>query len=719
MPETYNNMIAKELDINTEQVKRTVNLFEDGCTVPFIARYRKEMTGSLDETKIIAIRDRISELKELDKRKKTIIRSLRTRDLLSKELQDNIEKATSLPRLEDIYLPYRPKRKTKASVAIDQGLEKLADEIIRENGRNIRGKAYDFISPEVGIDTVEDALQGACFIIAARINENTNVRKMIRRLFVEKGKIYSKVIAEDRDTEKKYRDYYDFSSKCNICPSHRVLALFRGEKEKILSVKLQPPENEAITRIENIILKGTESDPVLIKSAIIDSYKRLLAPSMETELRKAMKKKADIRSIKVFSDNLFQLLMAPPLGRKRILAIDPGFRTGCKVVCLDSDGKLIHHETIFPHPPHNMKERSSETISRLVDKFSIEAVSIGNGTAGRETEKFIRSLDLSQVIVTSVNENGASVYSASEAAREEFPNEDITVRGAVSIGRRLMDPLSELVKIDPKSIGVGQYQHDVDQKMLRQSLEDVVIHCVNRVGVDLNTASSYLLSYVSGIGKSVAGNIYIYRTENGPFRSRNDLLKVPGLGPSVFRQCAGFLRLPGASDPLDTTAVHPENYDTVKRMAKDSGCSIKDLIEDSSLRNSIDIKKYVDKQTGLPTLTDIINELAKPGRDPRNEFSVFEFREDIQSIDDLKEGMIIPGIVTNVTDFGAFVDIGIHHDGLIHISRMGNKFVKHPSTILGIGQRLNIKVIDIDVSRNRISLALEERQKKEAENYDS
>ncbi len=684
-----------------------MKLLDDGGTVPFISRYRKEATGSLDEVAVANIRDRAQQLRDLDKRKEAILKSLKEQEKLTPELEGKVKSAETLASLEDIYLPYKPKRKTKASMAREKGLEPLSEFVLRQSGNNLDSEALKYINKEKGIDTAEDALQGARDIIAETINEDAELRDRMRKLFNRTATIKSKVMSGKEEAAQKYKDYFEWEETLAKAPSHRVLAMRRGEAEMLLMLDILPQEEEAIFLMDKQFVKGNNACSEQVKLAVRDCYKRLLSPSMETETRMTSKKRADIEAIGVFAKNLKELLMAAPLGGKRVLAIDPGFRTGCKVVCLDKQGKLLHFEAIFPNEPQRQIAKSAALISSLVSKFNIEAIAIGNGTASRETESFVNGIGLPKgVLVVMVNESGASIYSASEIARKEFPNEDVTVRGSVSIGRRLMDPLAELVKLDPKSIGVGQYQHDVDQTALKNSLDDVVMSCVNAVGVEVNTASEQLLTYVSGLGPQLARNIVDYRDENGPFKDRAAIKNVARLGDKAYEQAAGFLRIGNAVNPLDQSAVHPESYDLVQHMAKDLNCEVADLISNESLRKQIDLKKYVTEQVGLPTLTDIVSELAKPGRDPREQFEAFSFADDVHSMEDLKAGMKLPGIVTNVTNFGAFVDIGVHQDGLVHISEMSDTFVSSPAEILSVQQQVEVRVTGVDIARKRISLSM-------------
>ncbi|MEB2307696.1 MAG: Tex family protein [Candidatus Brocadiaceae bacterium] len=702
--------IAKELNLTTKQVLTTSTLLDDGATVPFIARYRKEATGSLDEIAITTIRDRIAQLRELDKRREAILKSLEERGQLSDELKGKIHMAETMTALEDIYLPYRPKRRTRATIAREKGLEPLAQRLFTQDDTDPFAAAEAFLDAERGVGSVEDALGGARDIIAEWVNEDQNAREKIRELFVAKGIFRTKVITGKEDEGVKYKDYFDWQEPVSTAPSHRILAMRRGEKEGFLSLRVFPPEEEALAILEALFVKGEGSASQQVKNAVQDCYKRLLSISMETEIRLETKKRADEEAIRVFAENLRQLLLASPLGQKNVLAIDPGFRTGCKVVCMDRQGKLLHTDTIYPHQAGESLSEAAAKIISLCNRFEVETIAIGNGTAGRETEAFIKTLGLDKkILVVMVNESGASVYSASDVAREEFPDQDVTVRGAVSIGRRLMDPLAELVKIDPKSIGVGQYQHDVDQGVLKRSLDDVVSSCVNLVGVEVNTASKQLLMYISGLGHQLAGNIVEYRNEHGPFRSREELKHVSKLGPRAFEQAAGFLRIRDAENPLDRSAVHPESYHIVDAMARDMECSVLDLIQNQNLRKRIDLTKYVKDSVGLPTLNDIMQELAKPGRDPRREFEMFSFTKGIEKIEDVTPGIKLPGVVTNITAFGAFVDIGVHQDGLVHISQLSDRFVKNPNEVVKVHQKVNVTVLDVDLKRKRISLSLKKQ----------
>jgi len=707
MNQTHILKIAQELSVTPKQVQATADLLNEGATVPFIARYRKEATGSLDEVAITAIRDRLNQLMELDKRREAILKSLEERGQLTDELKEKIFSAETMVVLEDIYLPYRPKRRTRATIAKEKGLEPLAQRLFAQDDMDPMAEASAFIDPEKGVDSPEDALAGARDIIAEWINEDQTARARMRDFYSSKAVFKSKIIPEKEAEGIKYRDYFDWEEPVNTAPSHRILAMRRGEKEGFLILRVLPPEDEALDILDSHFVKGEGLSSQQVKMSVHDSYKRLLSPSMETEIRLATKKRADEEAIRVFVENLRQLFLAPPLGEKKVLAIDPGFRTGCKVVCLDRQGKLLHTETIYPLQSEKSAADASSKILEMCEQFSIEAIAVGNGTAGRETEAFIRSLNLSKSIeVVMVNESGASVYSASEVAREEFPDHDVTVRGAVSIGRRLMDPLAELVKIDPKSIGVGQYQHDVDQGALKGSLDDLVVSCVNRVGVEVNTSSKQILTYVSGLGPQLAKGIVEYRNEHGPFRSKEELKQVSRLGPKAFEQAAGFLRIRDGENPLDRSAVHPESYPIVDAMAMDLGCTVLELMGDERLRKKIDLNQYVSERVGIPTLNDILSELSKPGRDPRDQFETFRFAEGVEKIEDVKPGMKLPGIVTNITAFGVFVDIGVHQDGLVHISEASNRFVKNLAEVVKVHQKVLVTVLDVDLERRRISLSM-------------
>ena len=702
--------IAAELSIKVNQVRATVQLLSDGCTVPFIARYRKESTESLDEVAITHIRDRLEQLVELERRRDAIVKSLEERDLLTDELRDALLAADTMARLEDLYLPYRPKRRTRGTMAKEKGLEPLADTIGSQADGNPADHARAFIDPEKGVGTAEEALGGARDIIAERVSEDAEIRKAMRELFAKKAMIRCRVVQGKEAEGAKFSDYFDCMEDLASAAGHRILAMFRGEREGILTLHIRPPEHDAVALLRRLVITANNAAAEQVRMAIEDSYKRLLAASMETEIRRDTKNRVDEEAIRVFAGNLRELLLAPPLGEKRVLALDPGFRTGAKLVCLDAQGKLLHYETIFPTRSKKEATKAAEAVKSLCERYSIEAIAIGNGTASRETESFVRSLGLPESIaVVMVDESGASIYSASKTAREEFPDLDATVRGAVSIGRRLMDPLAELVKIDPKSIGVGQYQHDVDQLALKRSLDDVVSTCVNRVGVDVNTASKELLTYVSGLGPMLAKNLVGLREARGAFRSRSELMEVDRLGPKAFEQAAGFLRIRGAGNPLDASAVHPESYPIVQQMAQHAQCSVQDLMKTPDLRKKIRLADYVTEKVGLPTLKDIMAELAKPGRDPRETFEVFSFAENVNTMEDLAPGMKLPGIVTNVTAFGAFVDIGVHQDGLVHISQLADRFVKDPAEIVKVRQRVTVTVLEVDRERNRISLSMRGR----------
>ena len=709
MNQSHITKIAKELKLKDKQVLATAELLEDDASIPFIARYRKEATGNLDENSITTIRDRLHQLQELDKRRESILKSLEERELLTDELKEKIMAAETMTVLEDIYLPFKPKRRTRATIAKEKGLEPLAQLIFEQGNIDPVAEAQKFIDKEKGVKTVDDALQCARDIIAEWVNEDEKARAKIRELFEEKGKIKSKVVSGKEEEGIKFKDYYEWEEPIKKIPSHRLQAIMRGEREEFLTFHILPEEKDALIILEKQFVKNSNPASEQVRIAAHDSYKRLLSSSMENEIQTASKQKAEKESIRVFAENVRQRLLAAPLGQKRVMGIDPGFRTGCKVVCLDSQGKLLHNDTIYPHEPQNQKEKAAKIIHGLCERFQTEVVAVGDGTAGRETDAFVRSLKLPNIEVVMVDEDGASHYSASEVAQEEFPDYDLTVRGAVSIGRRLMDPLAELVKIEPKNIGVGQYQHDVDQKLLKEKLDDVVMSCVNMVGVELNTASKQLLSYVSGLGKKRAQNIVDYRDENGPFKSREELNEVPGLGPKAFEQAAGFLRIRDGEDPLDASAVHPESYHIVEKMAKELKCSVKDLMRDETLRKKIELNKYVSDTIGLPTLNDIMSELSKPGRDPRDKFEVFSFAEGINSIEDLKVGMRLPGIVKNIVNFGAFVDIGVHQDGLVHKSELADNPVTNPLEIVKLNQKVTVTVMDVDIPRNRISLSMKSK----------
>ncbi|MFR0679368.1 Tex family protein [Dysgonomonas mossii] len=700
------SIIASTLNIKESQVSKTVDLLESGATIPFISRYRKEVTGGLDEVQITAIKEQNDKLNELVKRRETILKSIEEQEKLTPELRNRIENCWNPSELEDIYLPYKPKRQTRAEIARKKGLEPLAN-IMLQQRIDVQSKAQAFVKGDV--KDVKEAIAGACDIIAEQINEDEYARNSIRNLFQREAVLTSKVVKGKEEEGDKYRDYFDFSEKLNKVPSHRILAIRRGESEGFLRVNIAPDEDAALERLDKRFLKGDNDNEATnyVADAIEDGYKRLLKPSIETEFGALSKEKADEDSIHVFTENLRQLLLAAPLGEKRVLGIDPGYRTGCKLVCLDAEGNLLHNETIYPHPPQKEISKAGSKIVKLVTTYNIDAIAIGNGTASRETEHFITNLRYEKnVQVFVVSENGASIYSASKVAREEFPDYDVTVRGAVSIGRRLMDPLAELVKIDPKSIGVGQYQHDVDQAKLKKSLDLTVESCVNLVGVNVNTASKHLLTYVSGLGPALAQNIVDYRASNGAFRSRKELMKVPRMGEKAFEQCAGFLRIAGAENPLDNSAVHPESYHVVEAMAKDLKCTVKDLIDNKELKKSLKLEKYVSDKVGLPTLNDIIDELDKPGRDPRKGIKVFEFDPNIKTIEDLREGMTLPGIVTNITNFGCFVDVGIKENGLVHVSELADRFVSDPTEVVSLHQHVEVRVLSVDISRKRVQLSM-------------
>ena len=692
--------ISTTLQISENQVRKTIALLNEGATIPFISRYRKEATGSLDEVQVAAIRDLRDQYVELEKRREAILKSLKELDKLTPELEKAVRGAETLAKLEDIYLPYKPKRKTRAMAAREKGLQELANQIRLQGLKDPEALAAEYL------DDVEEALAGARDILAEEMMETAEAREEARNLFTRKTTVKSTVAKGKKEEGIKYKDYFDWSESLAQAPSHRVLALFRGENEGILNLNLTGPDEDVLNRLERRFLTGNNACAKQVGLAIQDGYKRLLMPAMETEMRAEAKKRADEEAIRVFAENIRQLLLAAPLGQKRVLALDPGFRTGCKVVCLDEQGTLLDNTAVYPHTGPGQAAEAAHTIQAWVKQYKVQAIAIGNGTAGRETESFVRGLKLEGITIIMVNESGASIYSASEAARDEFPDKDVTVRGAVSIGRRLMDPLAELVKIDPKSIGVGQYQHDVDQKKLQASLDDTVISCVNSVGVELNTASKQILSYVSGLGPQLAQNIIDYRTKNGPFLKRSDLKKVTRLGEKAFEQAAAFLRIRNAKNPLDASAVHPERYEIVEKMAKDLNCKVSDLLANESLRKQIRLSQYVNAEVGMPTLTDIMEELAKPGRDPREQFEAFEFTEGVNSIKDLRVGMMLPGIVTNITNFGAFVDIGVHQDGLVHVSQLADKFVKDPNEVVKVAQKVQVRVTEVDEVRKRIALSM-------------
>jgi len=703
---THHKIIAAELKVAEKQVTATINLLDEGATVPFISRYRKEATGSLDEVEVAAIRDRVLQLRDLDKRREAILKSMTELGKLTPELEKKINEAETISLLEDIYLPFKPKRKTRASVAKEKGLEPLALQIFEQNAFDLEASADKFIDAEKGVNSLDEALAGARDIIAEMISENVEARTKMRTYFQEKAVFKSEVIKGKEEEGIKYKDYFEWSEPVKTAASHRVLAMRRGEKELILRLDALPPAEDAIAILENQFILGNNAASKQVQQALEDGYKRLLEPAMETELRVFTKQKADEEAIRVFAENARQLLLAAPMGQKNVLAIDPGFRTGCKVVCLDKQGQLLENTAIYPHTGQGNVKNAEFTIQQLCEKHNIEAIAIGNGTAGRETEAFVRALNLPHITIVMVNESGASIYSASEVAREEFPTQDITVRGAVSIGRRLMDPLAELVKIDPKSIGVGQYQHDVDQNKLQASLDDTVISAVNAVGVELNTASKQILAYVSGLGPTLAQNIVDYRNTHGAFKNRESLKKVPRLGDKAYEQAAGFLRIRNAENVLDTSGVHPERYAVVDKMAKDLGTTVSALMKDTQLQKQIKPQQYVTDEIGLPTLTDILKELAKPGRDPREQFEAFSFTDGVNEVSDLRVGMKLPGIVTNITNFGAFVDIGVHQDGLVHTSQLANRFVANPNDIVKVHQKVEVTVMEVDAARKRISLSM-------------
>jgi len=712
MNEKHIIKVGNELGLRPHQVMAVVELLEQGATVPFIARYRKETTGSLEEVSITIIRDRIAQLRELDRRREVILNSLEERELITDQLRERILAAETLATLEDIYLPYRPKKRTRATVAREKGLEPLAKILLaQEEATDPLKEAGAFVDPEKGVESADQALAGARDIIAEWVNEDQGARERMRALYEGKGVFRARVVPGKESEGGKYRDYFDWEESVAKAPSHRILALRRGEKEGFLTVRVKVPEDESLALLEPMFVQGDGAAAEQVREAVKDSYKRLLSDSMETEIRVATKERADTEAIRIFAGNLRELLLAPPLGQKNVLAIDPGIRTGCKIACLDRQGKLLQTATVYPFESEKSRSAAAAELGKLCERYQVEAIAVGNGTGGRDTESFIRGLDFSgNIPVVMVNESGASVYSASEVARAEFPDVDVTFRGAVSIGRRLMDPLAELVKIDPKSVGVGQYQHDVNQQALRRSLDDVVMSCVNAVGVEVNTASEQLLSYVSGLGQQLAGNIVAHRNEHGPFSSREELKEVPRLGPKAFEQAAGFLRIRNGKNPLDASAVHPESYAIVEAMAKDLGSSVEDLLDDEALRGRIDPSRYVAGDTvGMPTLMDILAELARPGRDPRKQFEDFSFAKGVETIDDLRPGMRLPGVVTNVTAFGAFVDIGVHHDGLVHVSQLADRFVKDPHRLVKVNQRVMVKVLDVDRERKRISLSMRDK----------
>lgn len=701
---TFEAIISKNLNIQERQVANTLKLLAEGATVPFISRYRKEMTGSLDEVSIQAIQEQFEKLTELQKRKESVLKSIDEQGKLTDEIKKRVEAAWSMTEVEDIYLPFKPKRRTRAEVAREKGLEPLAKILMRQVDNDLESKALPFVKGSV--NDVDEALKGAKDIIAEWVSENEVARDRVRKCFGRDAVIVSKVVKGKEKEAEKYRDYFDMEEPLRKCSSHRLLAMRRGEAEGFLRVSISPDEEVVLDRLVPLFVKGRTVASDFVSDAVEDSYKRLIKPSIETEFSGLSKEKADDEAIRVFSENLRQLLLAAPLGQKNVLALDPGFRTGCKLVCLDSQGNLVHNEAIYPHPPQSDAVKAAARVRQLVKDFKIEAISIGNGTASRETEQFVKGLGLKDVQVFVVSENGASIYSASAVAREEFPDHDVTVRGAVSIGRRLMDPLAELVKIDPKSIGVGQYQHDVDQTKLKRSLDQTVVNSVNLVGVNLNTASKHLLTYISGLGPQLAKNIVEYRQQNGAFKSRKELKKVPRLGDKAFEQCAGFLRIPGAKNPLDNSAVHPESYEIVEKMAKDMNCTVSELIENKSIKKGLNLQSYVTEKVGLPTLKDIMDELEKPGRDVRQALKSFEFDPTVRSLEDVREGMVLPGIVTNVTNFGVFVDVGIKENGLVHVSQIADKFVSNPADVVALHQQVEVRVIAVDHERKRLQLSM-------------
>ncbi|MEE1542068.1 MAG: Tex family protein [Paludibacteraceae bacterium] len=700
----FEAIISKNLNIQERQVANTLKLLAEGATVPFISRYRKEMTGSLDEVSIQAIQEQFEKLTEIQKRKESVLKSIDEQGKLTDEIKKRVEAAWSMTEVEDIYLPFKPKRRTRAEVAREKGLEPLAKILMRQVDNDLEAKALPFVKGSV--NDADEALKGAKDIIAEWVSENEVARDRVRKCFGRDAVIVSKVVKGKEKEAEKYRDYFDMEEPLRKCSSHRLLAMRRGEAEGFLRVSISPDEEVVLDRLVPLFVKGRTVASDFVSDAVEDSYKRLIKPSIETEFSGLSKEKADDEAIRVFSENLRQLLLAAPLGQKNVLALDPGFRTGCKLVCLDSQGNLVHNEAIYPHPPQSDAVKAAARVRQLVKDFKIEAISIGNGTASRETEQFVKGLGLKDVQVFVVSENGASIYSASAVAREEFPDHDVTVRGAVSIGRRLMDPLAELVKIDPKSIGVGQYQHDVDQTKLKRSLDQTVVNSVNLVGVNLNTASKHLLTYISGLGPQLAKNIVEYRQQNGAFKSRKELKKVPRLGDKAFEQCAGFLRIPGAKNPLDNSAVHPESYEIVEKMAKDMNCTVSELIENKSIKKGLNLQAYVTDKVGLPTLKDIMDELEKPGRDVRQALKSFEFDPTVRSLEDVREGMVLPGIVTNVTNFGVFVDVGIKENGLVHVSQIADKFVSNPADVVALHQQVEVRVIAVDHERKRLQLSM-------------
>jgi len=705
IPLKYISLIASSLQLSEKQIRNAIQLFNEGATIPFVSRYRKEMTDGMDEVQLGDAKDQYDKLCELAKRKLAILKSIEEQDKLVPELKDRIDNCWTITELEDIYLPYKSKRRTRAEIARERGLEPLAKILMKQQSNDVQLLAVSFVKGDVS--DLDDALKGARDIMAEWINESESARNAIRSIFTREAVISSKLIKGKEVEAQKYRDYFDMNEKLARCSSHRLLAMRRGETEGFLRVNISPEDDHCLERLDRIFVKGENEAAQQVAEAVIDAYKRLLKPSIETEFASGSKAKADTEAIRVFAENLRQLLLSPPLGQKRVMGIDPGFRTGCKVVCLDAQGNLLHNETIYPHPPANETSQAMRKVQKMVEAYNIQAVAIGNGTAGRETEQFIQNTPFDrEVKLFVVSENGASIYSASKIARDEFPNYDVTVRGAVSIGRRLMDPLAELVKIDPKSIGVGQYQHDVDQPQLKKALDQTVENAVNRVGVNLNTASKHLLIYISGLGPQLAQNIVDYRSENGAFKSRKQLMKVPKMGAKTFEQCAGFLRIPDSEQLLDNSAVHPESYGIVQTMAKDLKIEIKDLIQNKELKKSIDLQKYITSTVGLPTLNDIMQELDKPGRDPRSEIQVFEFDALVKTISDLRIGMELPGIVTNITNFGAFVDIGIKENGLVHVSNMADRYISNPAEVVSVHQHVKVRILELDIDRKRVQLKL-------------
>lgn len=707
METKFAQLIAQETGLKVHLIENTIELLEEGATIPFISRYRKERTGGMDEVQVASVSDSLERLKEIEHRKEFILQSIEGQGKMTDDLKQRIDKTWDATELEDIYLPYKQKRRTRAQVAREKGLEPMALWLMLQTGEPVLRKAGNYINKEKGVETADDAVKGAMDIIAEQVSEDEKARKAVRQLFRRTAIISSRLVKGKEEEGQKYRDYFDFSEPLQRCSSHRLLAMRRGEADGVLRVSITINEEEAISQLSRQFVRGNSESAHRVREAVEDGYKRLLSGSIETEFAALSKEKADEEAIRIFVRNLEQLLMSSPLGEKRVMGIDPGFRTGCKVVCLDSEGNLLHNETIYPHPPRNERIQSMSKISHLVEQYRIEAISIGNGTAGRETEEFIQHLDLpEEVQVYSVSEDGASIYSASKVAREEFPDYDVTVRGAVSIGRRLMDPLAELVKIDPSSIGVGQYQKDVNQTQLKKSLDQTVVSCVNRVGVNLNTASKHLLTYISGLGPTLAQNIVDYRKEHGAFKTRRELLKVPRLGAKAFEQAAGFLRVQGGKEPLDNSAVHPERYELVEQMARDLGCTVKDLMSSREKREKISLQRYVSQEVGLPTLQDILKELDKPSRDPREPLKQFAFDPNVHELSDLREGMILPGIVTNITNFGAFVDIGVHTKGLVHVSQMADKYVKDPTEIVALHAHVIVRVMEVDHARGRVALSM-------------